>query len=71
MDPGAIHNHDHTPFSTNRTGQAFFDQATKGFRISFLGTDAHDCTRTPIRCGALMTLGWVYTRGTDFPLLSP
>jgi hypothetical protein len=70
MDPGAIDNHDHTPFSMSRTSHAFFNQATKRLRISFLGPDAHDFAFTPVGCGTLVALGRMDTRGTDFPLLS-
>jgi hypothetical protein len=70
MDPGTIHNHDHTPFSTSRTRQALFSQATKRLRIAFLGTNTHDCAFAPIGCSTLMAFGRMDTWSTDFPLLS-
>ena len=70
MNSRSIHNDDHAPFPTSRTCDALFNQATKCFRISFLGADAHDCALTPICCSALMTLGRMDTRGADFALLS-
>jgi hypothetical protein len=70
MDPGAIHNDNHTPFAVRRTGQALLSQATKGFRISFFTTNAHDRTRPPVCGSTLMTLWWMDTRSTNFALLS-
>jgi hypothetical protein len=70
MNPGTVHNNDHTPFSTDRTGHALHSQATKRLRISFLTPNAHDRTCPPIRCSTLVTLGRMDTRGTNFALLS-
>jgi hypothetical protein len=40
------------------------------FRFFQAGTDAHDRTRTPIRGGTLVTLGWMDTGSTHFVLVS-
>jgi hypothetical protein len=70
MDPGAIHNDNHTPFAPRRTGHAFLRQATKRLRISFLTPNAHDRTCAPICGSTLMTLRRMNTWGTNFVLLA-
>ena len=70
MNACTIHDNDHASFTTRGTRHALFKQATKCFRISFLGTDAHDRTRTPIRSGTLVTLGRMDTGSTHFVLMS-
>ncbi len=70
MDPGAVHNDNHTPFATRRASKTLQSQATKGFRISFFTPNAHDRTRPPICGSALMTLRRMDTWGTNFALFS-
>jgi galactose-1-phosphate uridylyltransferase len=68
MNACTINDNDHAPFSMSRTSHALFDQTTEGFRISFLGTNAHDRTRAPICGGTLVTLGRMDTGSTHFVL---
>ncbi|MCL4490013.1 MAG: hypothetical protein M1570_18070 [Chloroflexi bacterium] len=71
MNVGPIHDHDDPPFAARRAGHALFDQLTEGFRIAFLGADAHDLAGTPVRGRTLLSFGRAYPRSPDFALLTP